>query len=419
MFVICAGNWGNASGAGVFNRNWNNNRSNSNNNNGFRAADYVFILTFREGNTGDIGGLSSCHLGEICGPRCSSTKWKVHMPKRHANLYEECFTMEALFEAYYRARAGKREKYSVMEFERELGANIVQLKAELDAYDPSDSDPSYQPQPYRRFMVTEPKPREIAAPAFRDVVVQHAIYAVIYPLFDKTFIHDSYGCRVGKGTHRANDQAQRFLRQCPDGSYTLQLDIRRFYYRIRRGILQRLLERKIKDRRLVALIMMFAESDSRFGVPIGNLLSQLLALIYLNPLDHYVKRVLKIKRYVRYVDDFILFGLTRERAFQCRRMIEQFLRDALGLELSRWTVAPASRGVNFVGFRTWRRTRYVRKHSLYRFSKSLKRGDVASLTSIMGNALRTATYAHLCRRIASERPDLIPRLPLYREVKHA
>lgn len=341
------------------------------------------------------------------------------MPKRHANLFEECFSLESLYAAYRCSRQGKREKRSVMEFERNLGANIQELKDELDAFDINDEEPSYKPQPYRRFMVTEPKPREIAAPAFRDVVVQHAIYAVIYPIFDKTFIHDSYGCRVGKGTHRANDQAQRFLRQCPDGSYTLQLDIRRFYYRIVRSVLKRLLERKIKDQRLVKLIMMFAESDGRFGVPIGNLLSQLLALIYLDPLDQFIKRVMKVKRYVRYVDDFILFGLSIEQAHRYRHLIELFLATDLRLQLSRWTVAPAGKGVNFVGFRTWRRTRYVRKHSLYRFSKSLKRGDVASLTSIMGNALKTATFAHLCRRIKVERPDLIPQLPLYREVKDA
>lgn len=341
------------------------------------------------------------------------------MPKRYANLFEECFTLEALFVAYRCARKGKRSTRSVMEFERDLGANLQQLQEELNAFDPDADELSYQPQPYRRFMVTEPKAREIAAPAFRDVVVQHAIYAVIYPIFDKGFIHDSYGCRVGKGTHRANDQAQRFLRQSPKGSHVLQLDIRRFYYRIVRSTLQRLLERKIKDRRLVKLIMMFAESDSRFGVPIGNLLSQLLALIYLDPLDQFIKRVMKVKRYVRYVDDFILFGLSQVQAHRYRHLIELFLSTELGLQLSRWTVAPAEKGVNFVGFRTWRRTRYVRKHSLYRFSRSLKRGDTASVTSIMGNALKTATFAHLCRRVKAERPDLIPQLPLYREVKDA
>lgn len=339
------------------------------------------------------------------------------MPKRHANLYDQCFTLEALFDAYYRARSGKREKYSVMNFERDLGSNLLQLKAELDAFDPESPEPTYHPQPYRRFMVMEPKPREIAAPAFRDVVVQHAIYAVIYPIFDQTFIHDSYGCRVGKGTHKASDRAQQFLRQCPDGSTTLQLDIRRFYYRIVRSKLAKLLKRKIKDSRLVKLIMLFAETDGRFGVPIGNLLSQLLALIYLNPLDHFVKRVLKVRRYVRYVDDFILFGLSRHKARQYRRTIERYLWETLGLKLSRWTIASISRGVNFVGFRTWRSVRFVRKHSLFRFSRSLRRGDVDSLTSIMGNALRTGTFAHLCRRIASERPELIPLLPLYREVK--
>lgn len=325
------------------------------------------------------------------------------MPKRHGNLFSRCFTPDALMAAYLRARRGKRKTLSVLRFERSLGANLQALHDELHGG-------AYRPQPYRHFMVTEPKPRQISAPAFRDVVVQHAIYAAIYPIFDAGFIHDSYGCRVGKGTHRASDRAQQFLRQSPDGAVTLQMDVRKFYYSIDRAILRTLIERKIKDARFVDLMMTFADHGGAVGVPIGNLLSQLYALIYLDPLDHFVKRTLKARRYVRYVDDFILWLNTRELAAGQRHDIEAFLLDRLGLTLSRWTIAPVGRGVNFVGFRTWRQRRFVRKHSLYRFSRSLRAGDVASLNAILGNARRTASHAHLCRRVRSERPDLIPLL---------
>lgn len=333
------------------------------------------------------------------------------MPKRLAGLFDQCFTLEALFAAYDTARRGKRKTGAVLRFERDLGANLQALHDELHGG-------TYAPQPYRRFDVVRNKRRTINAPAFRDVIVQHAIYAVIQPIFDRTFIHDSHGCRKHKGTHSASDRAQRFLRQSPADSYTLQLDIRRFYYRIDRAILRRLIARKIKDHRLLELMMRFAEHDEPRGVPIGNLLSQIYALIYLNPLDHYVKRELKVKRYVRYVDDFILFGLTRAEACELRDRIRDWLDHTLHLELSRWTIAPVSRGVNFVGFRTWRSTRFVRKHSMHSFSKSLKRGDVRSLNAIMGHAAATATLAHFNRRVAAERRDLIPQLPLY-EVRHA
>lgn len=334
------------------------------------------------------------------------------MPKRFGNLFEQCFSMEALFAAYERGRQGKRKTFSVMRFERDLGANLKALHDELHAG-------TYQPKPYRHFIVMEPKPRQISAPAFRDVVVQHAIYGLLNPIFDRGFIHDSYGCRVAKGTHMASDRVQHYLRKAAPDSYTLQLDIRRFYYRIDRAILRTLIERKIKDTRLVDLMMLFADDGKdALGVPIGNLLSQLYALIYLDPLDHFVKREMKVKNYVRYVDDFILWCDTRAQAIERRDIIIDFLQNRLGLTLSRWTIATVSRGVNFVGFRTWRKRRFVRKHSLFRFSRSLKAGDVPSLNSILGNALRTSSHAHICRRIRDERPELIPQIPSVRN-RHA
>lgn len=326
------------------------------------------------------------------------------MPKRHGQLFAQCFTVDALMEAYLRARRGKRKTWSVKNFERDLGANIQALHDEIH-------DGTYTTRPYRRFNIQERKKRLISAPAFRDVVVQHAIYAVIYPIFDRTFIHHSYGCRSGKGTHSGNDQAQRYLRESPNDSYTLQLDIRKFYYRIDHAILRALIERKIKDRRLLVLLMMFADHGDPVGVPPGNLLVQLYALIYLNSLDHFIKREMRIERYVRYVDDFILFGLSKQEAKAHLATIRGFIAERLRLELSHWTIAPTKRGVNFVGFRTWRCTRFVRKHSLYRFSCSLRAGNIPSLTSILGNARRTGSHTHMQHRLRAERPDLIQQLP--------
>jgi retron-type reverse transcriptase len=326
------------------------------------------------------------------------------MPKRFGHLYEACFTPEALHAAYVRARRGKRKRGAVLEFECDLGANLHRLRERLLADD-------YRPGPSVQFMVREPKPRLITAPTFRDTIVQHAIYAQVYPIFDRGFIHDSYGCRVGKGTHRASDQAQRFLRASRPDSYTLQIDIRRFYYSIDRLILRHLVERTIKDRRLVELMMRFAWQDSPLGIPIGSLLSQLFALVYLDPFDHWVKREVGIRHYVRYVDDAIFFDLQRDQALALRVAVVDWLDAHLHLALSRFTIAPVSRGVNFVGFRTWRSRRYLRKHSLARFSRSLQRGDCPSLISILGNARHTASFGHLAQRLMSERPALLLHLP--------
>jgi len=226
--------------------------------------------------------------------------------KRLGFLFEQAFTPDALYQAWLDASHGKRAKRACMEFSRYLSCNLDALHAELHSG-------SYKPQAYIEFTVYEPKQRTIYAPAFRDLVVQHAIYRLVYPIFNAGFIDQSFACRVGKGTHAAADYAQAALRSSSSDSYFLQLDIRKFFYCIDRPILQRLIEKKIKDKRFVTVMMQFASYGEPVGIPIGNLLSQLYALIYLNPLDHFIKRELKAKLYCRYVDDFVIFGWDKQR----------------------------------------------------------------------------------------------------------
>jgi len=315
-----------------------------------------------------------------------------HLLKRHGNLFNQIFTPENLHQAFLDARRGKRKKWACFQFETNLGHNLAALHREIH-------DGTYRPRPYFKFKVYEPKERIIHAPAFRDIVVQHAIYRVIYPLFNATFIDQSFACRVGMGTHRASDYTQRALKQCDPNSYTLKLDVRKFFHSIDRSILRGLIERRIKDRRLVDLMMLYAECDGPTGIPIGNLLSQLYALIYLNPLDHFVKRVLGVRHYVRYVDDFVLIGLTREQCLEYRERIVAYLESALRLTLSKSTLQRAKRGINFVGYRTWRGKRFIRKFSLYRFRRALRKGDVRALASILGHACRTNSLPHMLRLI--------------------
>lgn len=310
--------------------------------------------------------------------------------KRIGYLYEQAFTPDALLAAFAAAARHKRGTRACFQFERRLAYHLDQLHAEL-------ADGSYRPRPYFSFMVYEPKPRLIYAPAFRDLVVQHAIYRLIYPLFNAGFIDQSFACRPGKGTHAAADYAQAALQNSPADSYTLKLDIRRFFYRIDRPTLRRLIERKIKDRRFVDVMMAFADHGEPRGIPIGNLLSQLYALIYLDPLDHFIKRELGVRLYCRYVDDFVLFGLTRRQAIDYRARIVAFLADRLGLELSRSTILPTRRGLNFVGYRTWASRRFVRKHSLYTFRRSARRGDAVSVAACLGHARRTHSFAAMQR----------------------
>lgn len=324
--------------------------------------------------------------------------------KRHGHLFERAFSPDNLHAAYLDARKNKRATRSCFSFEKRLGAGLSGLHESLHAG-------TYAPLPYNTFRVYEPKPRLIHAPAFRDRVVQHAIYRVIQPIFDASFIDQSFACRPGKGTHAAADYVQDALQQAARDSYLLQLDIRKFYYSIDRAILRRLIERKIKDTRLVDVMMQFAATSDPVGVPIGNLLSQIYALIYLNPLDNYVKRELGVRHYARYVDDFVLIGISREQALEYRAEIVGFLADRLHLVLSKSTIARVTRGSNFVGYRTWAGRRFVRRHALYTFRRAAARERFESVVSSLGHARRTASRAHMIHYLEKNHADLYRRLP--------
>lgn len=324
--------------------------------------------------------------------------------KRHGFLFEKAFSQENLYLAYLDASKGKHKKRACYEFEQRLAHNLTTLYVELWSE-------TYQPRPHYNFIVCDPKRRLIYAPAFRDLVVQHAIYRVVYDIFNRGFIDQSFACRKGKGTHAAADYAQHALQNVSSDSYTLKLDIRKFFYRIDRIILRRLIEKKIKDKQFVAIMMMFTEHGQELGIPIGNLLSQLYALIYMNPVDHFVKRTLKVKYYCRYVDDFVLFGLTREQCLDYRNQIEKFIHDELSLNYSKTTIGRINKGINFVGYRTWASKRFIRKHSLYKFRKSAKKGKLESVISILGHARNTHSRSHLQQFLLENHNELYHRLP--------
>ena len=165
--------------------------------------------------------------------------------------------------------------------------------------------------------------------------------------------------------------------------------------------------------------MQFAEYGEPVGIPIGNLLSQLYALVYLDPLDRFVKRELNVKRYCRYVDDFILFDLTREQCVEYQARIEAFIRDELHLGLSKFTIAPVTRGVNFVGYRTWASKRFIRKHSLFKFHRAMRRDRLESVVSILGHARRTHSLKNLIAAIKEKNHAIYCQLPkAYRQPAH-
>jgi len=247
--------------------------------------------------------------------------------------------LQDLFQAYFDARQNKRNTINALAFEKSFEENIFQLHDDLISG-------RYLPRRSICFIVNQPVKREIFAAHFRDRVVHHLIYNYIAPLFEGTFINDSYSCRVGKGTHYGIKRVDKFIRSCSQNykkdAYILKLDIQGYFMAINHKILYKIIKETLLKKRkkiqfnlpfILNLIKITIENDSTkncivkgnrsnwdglpkdkslftvnngCGLPIGNLTSQLFGNIYLNALDHFIKRDLNIKYYGRYVDDFIL-----------------------------------------------------------------------------------------------------------------
>jgi len=152
--------------------------------------------------------------------------------------------------------------------------------------------------------------------------------------------------------------------------------------------------KKIKDKKFVELMMQFTDIGTPEGIPIGNLLSQIYALVYMNPVDQFIKRELKAKSYVRYVDDMVIIGVSRDEAVHIKNEVEKLLHSSLNLEYSFWIISKIKRGINFVGYRTWKSVKFVRKHSMYKFRKAVKKSKIESITSLIGHAKGTATLRY-------------------------
>lgn len=158
------------------------------------------------------------------------------MPKTFKRLYPQVYDVDNLYLAHRKARrGGKRKRPMVAEFEHNLGENLLKLQDEL-------ATETYRPRPYHTFTVIERKERTISAAHYRDRVVHHALMNVVQPIFEARFIHDSYACREGKGTHRAIDRAQDFARRHP---YALQCDVREFFPSIDHAVLRSQLARRV------------------------------------------------------------------------------------------------------------------------------------------------------------------------------
>jgi hypothetical protein len=294
--------------------------------------------------------------------------------------YEQLVSWDNLLLAYRRATKGKRGRGSVAIFEHSLEENLLQLQDELRTR-------RYRPGAYHSFFIHEPKRRLISAAPLRDRVVHHALCNLIEPVFERSFISDSYANRLGKGAHRALDRVQALARRYP---YVLQCDLRQFFPSMDHAILRGILARKIHDAGLLWLIdqilasgvgvlseqydMVYFPGDDLFaiqrprGLPIGNLTSQFWANCYLNPFDHFIMRQLHCPGYVRFVDDFMLFADKKPTLWRWKAALEVRLAKLRVTIHAGAQPHPTSEGIPFLGFIIYpdRRRLKPRKGLFYR-----------------------------------------------------
>lgn len=298
-------------------------------------------------------------------------------------IYKNIIAFDNLLLAAKKAQKGKRSNRAVAAFHFRLEENLLQLQDELQ-------QKQYQPGDYRTFYIHDPKERMISAAPYRDRVVHHALCNIIEPLFDKTFIFDTYANRKGKGTHKAIERYHQYAQRFP---YVLKCDIRKFFPSIDHEILKQEIRRTIRCADTLLLIDSIIDNSNpqeahlhwfpgdelwtpverKKGLPIGNLTSQFWANVYLNRFDHFVKEQLRVPGYIRYVDDFVVFSDSKLQLLEWKKSIITYLATVrLIPHPDKTQIHQTKSGVPFLGFRVYPHYRVVRKEKIRRYRRYLK-----------------------------------------------
>lgn len=273
---------------------------------------------------------------------------------------------------------------AVAEFGLNLERELLRLRRELQ-------DGTYRPSKYRLFTIYERKPRVIAAAPFRDRVVHHAVMNVIERPLARTFIEDSYACRHGKGVHAAVDRYQAWAQTY---RYALKMDVRQYFPSIDHDLLKEKLRRRITDLRVLDLLDriidgspggdsephyfrgddLFTPIDRAVAIPIGNLTSQFFANLYLDDLDHHMKQVLRVRPYLRYVDDMVVLDQDKTRLADIRAAVrERLAADRLRLHPDKAHVTRTADGLNLLGYVVFPNRRRLRNDNGHRFARRFRR----------------------------------------------
>ncbi len=306
------------------------------------------------------------------------------MPKTIRNLYFKYLTYDKLLEAHSKSRKGKGYRKEIILFNLKQEEYIMWLLEKLQ-------NKTYKHGGYSTFYVTEPKLRKIEKSKYIDRIVHRwLVDNFLGPAFIPQFISTSYACLKGKGMHKACLDLQKEMKHCQriwNDYYILKMDIAKYFDNINKTILLKILKRKIKDKDVLWLIkeILYAQKREK-GLEIGNYTSQMFANIYLNEIDQYIKHILKVKYYFRYMDDSVLFVKTKQEAKEILEKIKTFLKMNLELELNKKTqIFKSKQGVNFCGYKinTYRlkirdKGKRKLKEKVKQLKKDIKQGKMTS-----------------------------------------
>ncbi len=344
------------------------------------------------------------------------------------------FSFKNIYRCYLDCRCKKRNTYNALRFEINAEENIFKLEQEL-------RNRTYHPSHSILFAAKKPKLREIFAADFRDRVVHHILVKELEKVWEPMFIHDSYACRIGKGTHKAVIRLQTFLRKITKNghirAYYLQLDVKDFFTSIDKDILFALIKAKLNNLEVLWLTekILFWDcttsyirrgnqellsnipdnkslfgKENRRGLPIGNLTSQFFANIYLNELDQFAKHKLKAKYYLRYVDDFVLVSHDKDKLIRWKEEIKDFLTAKLNLQLhpKRQRLQLVSNGIDFLGYIIRHNYILVRRRVVNNLREKIrtfnraKVKDIKKLTDSVASYLGHFKWANSYRLIRKE-----------------
>ena len=303
--------------------------------------------------------------------------------KQFIHKYDDIITIEKLLKAWQEFLRDKKDRKDVILFQAKLMDNIFSLHTDL-------KNKTYKHGSYVAFNISDPKPRQIHKATVRDRLLHHLIYQELYEYFDSKFVHDSYSCRIGKGTHKAMNRFRSFHRKVSKNNtrtcYVLKCDIKKFFANIDHQILKTILSKCLFDTDILWLLGQVIDSFSspkhiyaiadicKAGLPLGNLTSQLLVNVYMNEFDQFMKRELKVRYYIRYADDFVILREDKKYLEAELSKIETFLSESLRLSLhpDKVFIKTIASGVDFLGWVHFPRHRVLRTSTKRRMLKRLE-----------------------------------------------